>query len=379
MNNLKIEVLSPVHIGDSDTKILSSLSDFIKEDDNIKLLDHKKLENIFAENPQFMEDYIKEVKVHSGKSYSLDQFLRKYKIGSEEVTSAEMIPVIGDFNAKEIHPFISSNGKKYIPGSTIKGAIRNSLAYIYLKEHQDMIQKINQRNFEPKSKPNFNFEDKNIFGKDPFNDILKYLQVYDSRPFPENTYAVYSSRNYHLKKQKIEQTIPLNYECILPDSESVINLKIKDNIPLDMMKIEDKNFWKNNLTLDKIFSALNSLSIRFIERERGELSGVKEMQPTIIFYNNLLNSIKNSDNKSAFLCIGKGTTIMEKTILLAFSNKELHSLRNKMKDTKTAQNFGWKFVDGKGMLPPKLPVTRLVYKNQNNWQAGFGWIKMEEI
>lgn len=376
MNNIKIEVISPIHIGDNENKNLSSLSDFIVENNEIKLIDHQKLENIFFENPHIMEDYIKEVQAHSGKHYSLKPFLQKYKISLDEVTTNESIPIYVDFDAKEIHPFISENGKKYLPGSTIKGAIRNTLAFIYLKENHSMIEKIEKRNFKPRSNPKFNYEDKQIFGKDPFNDILKFLQVSDSISFSENSNSIFACKTYHLKKQNA--TIPINYECILPDSKTEIRIKIKDNIPTQIMQNLDEKFWNEQLSIPKIFEALNMLSTKFIEREIGELSDVDEMKPTVLFYQNLLKEIKNSNNRTAYFCIGKGTTIMEKTILLTLSIKELQNLRNKMKDTKAARNFGWKFVAGKGMLPTKLPVTRLVYKKQSNWLAGFGWLKMEE-
>lgn len=377
MNNIKIEVISPIHIGDNENKNMTSLVDFIIEKDHLKLIDHKKLENIFTDNPHIMEDYIKEVKAHSGKEYSLKPFLHNYKISIEEVTSEENIPVYGDFEAKEIHPFISENGKKYLPGSSLKGAIRNALAYVYLIKHQELVKSLENKNFKPKSKPDFSYEDKQIFGNNPFNDILKFLQVSDSASFSKNSNAVYACNNYHLKKEQILN--PIIYECILPHSKTELRIKIKENIPGNIMQNLDKKFWNEFLSIPKIFEALNTLSIKFIEKEIAELTGINDMKQTTYFYIELLDKIKNPDNKVAYCCIGKGTTIMEKTILLALPRKELDNLRNKMKDTKAARNFGWKFVAGKGMLPVKLPVTRLVYKNQNSWQAGCGWLKMEEI
>lgn len=379
MNNLKIEVLSPIHIGDNENKNLSSLSDFIEENNEIKLINHKKLENIFSENPHIMEDYIKEVKAHSGQKYSLKPFLKKNKILFEEVTSGEDIPIYGDFEAKEIHPFISENGKKYLPGSSLKGAIRNALAYVYLIKHQELVKSLENKNFKPKSKPDFSYEDKQIFGRDPFNDILKFLQVSDSVSFSGNSNAIYGCKNFHLKDQKLDKAVHLNYECISPNYKTEFRIKIKEKIPLKILENLDEKFWKEFLSIPKIFESLNTLSLKFIEREMGELTGINEMNSTISFYRYLLKEINSSNNKTAYFCLGKGTTIMEKTILLALSKNELVALRNKMKDTKAARNFGWKFVAGKGMLPVKLPVTRLVYKNQNNWQAGFGWLKMEVI
>ncbi len=375
MGNMKIMTSSPIHIGDNDTKIMSSFSDFIVEKDHIKFIDHKKLENVFSENPQFMEDYIKEVNKNAGKNYDLASFLKKYKIKVNEVTSGETIPIIGNFSAKEIHPFISENGKKYLPGTTIKGAIRNALAYVYLKEHHALLDKIANNYYKPRSKPQF-YEDKQIFGKDPFNDILKFLQISDSVALSENSCSVFCCKTFHLKNKSL--TIPINYECIKPDSKTELRIKIKENIPYRILQIEDKEFWRKHLSISEIFAALNSLSIRFIERELEELKGINDLQQTLLWYKKILDDIKNSNNKSCYFCIGKGTTILEKTMLLALERNQLHNLRNKMKETKTSQNFGWIFVKGKGMLPLKLPVTRIVFPANNGWQAGMGWLKMEE-
>jgi len=375
--NAKVEILSPLHIGDDDNKTITSLIDFVFDNNDIKLIDHKKLENIFEENPYIMEDFLKEIKAHSGQKFSLKHFLQKYKIAINEVISNESISFIGNFEAKEIHPFISENGNKFLPGSSVKGAIRNALAFIYLKEHPEMIGKIHTLYFKAKSKPNFSSFDKAIFGKNPFNDILKFLQVSDSVVFPKNSTAIYGCNTFHLKRQN--ETVPINYECIKPNSITNLRIKIKDKIPFDRLQIDDRNFWKNNLTIPKIFNALNFLSQKFIEREIRELSPIKEMQATIDFYQNLSGEIKEANKEAAYFCLGKGTTIMEKTVLLALSDAELRNLRNKMRNTRVDKNFGWKFINNEKKAADKFPVTRLVYKNRNVRQTGFGWLKITKI
>nr|MBC8489715.1 type III-A CRISPR-associated RAMP protein Csm5 [Bacteroidota bacterium] len=123
MNNLKIKVLSPLHIGDNENKKLSSLGDFIIENNYIRMINKKKLEQLFSIDEKIMEDYINQINFHSGKTYSLKPFLKDYEISIDEICSNEKIPIIGEFSGKEIHPFISENGKRYIPGSSVKGAI----------------------------------------------------------------------------------------------------------------------------------------------------------------------------------------------------------------------------------------------------------------
>ncbi|MEA1986137.1 MAG: type III-A CRISPR-associated RAMP protein Csm5 [Candidatus Marinimicrobia bacterium] len=376
MNNIKIEAISPIHIGDSEIKNLYSLSDFIADDNQLKLIDHKKLENIFEQKPEILEYYINEVKSHTSKSYSLKNFLNKHQIEIDDITESSEIPIIGNFTGKEINTFISTSGKNYIPGSTIKGAIRNAFAFAYLNEHPEMISNIISKHY--RNKVDYSAEERYIFGKNPFSDILKFLQISDTSYFPKNSNAIYCCNNFHLKKQEL--SVPINYEGIAPNSETEFKIKITDNINRRIDRELDKNFWINHLSIENIFKDMNSLSKRFIERELDEIDGIHEMEQTVIFYEELLDDIKNSKNESAYFCIGKGGTILAKTVLLSLTKEELEELRNKMKNTKVSMNFGWKSVSGKGkQISSIFPVTRLVYENQNNWQAGFGWIKIKKM
>jgi len=374
MSKFKLTVLSPVHIGDNENKNLNSLSDFVVEKNEVKIIDKNKLEQLFFENQEIMEDYIKEVSYNSGRNYNLNIFLKKYNINSSEILSEKKIPLIGHFTGKEIHSFISENGNNYLPGSSIKGVIRNALAYEFMKKTPELISAIEHKSFN--SKPNFSYEEKQIFGRNPFNDILKYLQISDSMPFPNAT-AIYTTYNYHLKNHN--KTVPINNECLKPNAVSEFRINIKKPNPkiLDNLNYD---FWNEYLSYKGICKSLNNFSLRFINNELSAIKEINDLNQTISFYNNLIEQIANAKENEAFFCIGKGTTIMGKTILLALEDETLSKLREKMKNTRVNRNFGWKLVDRRELKKSdKLPIIRLVYQNLNQLQAGMGWIKMEEI
>ena len=184
-----------------------------------------------------------------------------------------------------------------------------------------------------------------------------------------------------IKKEKPGS--PINYEYIKTGSESNFRIKFKQIRQTFFATNDTFSFWKDRFSYENLFSIINDFSLKFIERELDEFEGILSLKETSLFYQNLQKEIVNSNNKSAFLCLGKGTTLMGKTILLLLSKIELQDLRNKMQYAKAARNFGWIPIYENGqrkiVSSVKLPVTRLVYKKQNNWQAGFGWIKMEEI
>ena len=75
MYDIKLKVLSPIHIGTDDNQTLNSILDYYIENNKLYLIDHKKLEKFFAENPKIMDDYIKEVRNTSHRKINLEIFL----------------------------------------------------------------------------------------------------------------------------------------------------------------------------------------------------------------------------------------------------------------------------------------------------------------
>ena len=126
---VKIEVLSPIHIG-SGQEILPI--EYIIEGNNFYRIDMEKL---------FLD-----------KAFNRDKFLRFVEIATKE----EKIPYLGNFDGKfiennqkyrlgisekinEAHPprikeFIKTSNKFYIPGSSIKGVVLSALYWHVLKE-----------------------------------------------------------------------------------------------------------------------------------------------------------------------------------------------------------------------------------------------------
>ena len=377
--NIKLTTLSPIHIGDNDTKKLSSLADFIVENDHISLIDHKKLDKIFEENSAFMEDYIKEIETHSHKPFSLKDFFKRkeYGVNIEEILSDEKIPIIGTFSAKEIQPFISENGKRYIPGSSIKGAIRNAFAYKFLKQNRHLLYNLLGEHKLAKMKKPFSQVEKEIFGRNPNYDLFRFVQITDTKAFQQNSSAVYHLNSYNIKKEIPGS--PINCESIMEKMETDFRFSLL-NIGNSFIS-NFNSFWKNwnNLTLKDIFIMINDFSLKLIDRELNEFKNKNTVSKTVEFYNELKKQIETSNNESAFICLGRGTTIFDKTILLLLNEKEIESLREKMKTSKFSRNFGWKKVHGKGVQKSDIfPVTRLMYKENNQFIGGFGWIRLEE-
>src|SRR5699024_2306444 len=85
---------------------------------------------------KIMNDYIKTIKVQAGSNmqdrYNLENFFEKYGLELENFTSHSL-----DANAKitqNINRTINSSGRPYVPGSSLKGAIRTCIIYHHVVE-----------------------------------------------------------------------------------------------------------------------------------------------------------------------------------------------------------------------------------------------------
>lgn len=110
----EITLLSPLHIGDGET--LFQGMDYIPAKDGLQVIHIDKVLESVADNPRAVNDL--------GKM-KLGEFIKSYKLNiSPEYT----LKAAGGVAPAEIRRFTkSAYGEPYLPGSTLKGAIRTSL------------------------------------------------------------------------------------------------------------------------------------------------------------------------------------------------------------------------------------------------------------
>src|SRR5690554_3488116 len=129
--DLKITVLSPLAINSGEE--LSVFSDYLVQDERVHYIDQEKFIQLLETHPKFAEDY--EHQVSNNKEKSVDQFLnklfKKHSIPIASVVKNDSVEFSGE-NTLPLRTIIKTDNKPYIPGSAIKGAIRNAILYYYL-------------------------------------------------------------------------------------------------------------------------------------------------------------------------------------------------------------------------------------------------------
>ncbi len=188
---VQIEVVSALHIGTGEK--LRGVS-FFKRNNSVFIIDPKKLLARVKESSRLADAYVIAVE----QNQRMDQFLDQNHIGFSDV--AMEIPSGRDVG-NEILPFIQTvDGWPYVPGSTLKGAVRSALLRYRLLSQQTALDDIQAkmrktldwRRKEIKKNPGdkdritkecrqkMNQELKNaFFGTDEHHDVMRCFQFGD--------------------------------------------------------------------------------------------------------------------------------------------------------------------------------------------------------
>lgn len=196
--NLKLETLSPIHIGSGvQYQGNAEYLYFDKEKVVVVVDEEKTLDIIGTENIHIWVGYIENRE--NNKSFLEYLRQRKPNIRPEDVAQ-RIIPLKGSRSPhftntlrEHIH---SGMGAPYLPGSSLKGSIRTALFADYLMQNYKAAGIPNDKlgtvhRFSGKFNINDKILQQEAFGRDPNSDWMRMLQVADCY-FPTGTHAAFS-------------------------------------------------------------------------------------------------------------------------------------------------------------------------------------------
>lgn len=373
---VNLTMLSPVHIGASREDVFSQAVDYVLKGNNVVLVDLDELQKVLAERSlgkiNLEESFINDLR--QGRIQRIADFLNNNGISVDEVELA-CLPAHGQVRG-EIRRTINSNGRIYIPGSSIKGLFRTALAYDYLKNNftflKNSVENVVKRQGDPRKA--FAWLDKKIIFLDPHRDPLKNLLVSDTEFFSPSDIGIFATSRMYLKTFQTGPPVPV--EAVAKDAETTFSLKIT---PLKVFKneflfLEDIEGWK------ELFKQVNAFTKVLLEREIRELStGFTSICNQYKAFLNQLNRLENA-------CIGRigfGKTVFDETVTLLLEEYGELALLRKFEDYLN-RNF-WKRRFRGEWIPRKrsiekgdpLPSTRLFVLDKNgNPEGVLGWVKM---
>lgn len=356
--DLKITVLSPLAINSGEE--LSVFSDYLVHDERVHYIDQEKFIQLLETHPKFAEDY--EHQVSNNKEKSVDQFLnklfKKHSIPIASVVENDSVEFSGG-NTLPLRTIIKIDNKPYIPGSAIKGAIRNAILYYYLTvedpsvlevfltknkelikevvENKSDVQKYKRHLNNPKrdrskdhgirqklnplikNENDLNSDIENLlksveskaFGilnkRESLREPMSNVSISDSEPIDGSYIAVGNVIRKSLTADPKEWT--LHTQEYLKE-ESVLNTYLQ----VDSTEIAWRNF-KDDSLVARIFKA-DDLQFLF-QVLRHFSDAVIDVQRSFGVDNNNLPQLKHTET---LLFLGSGKGIYRNTVMMAISN-----------------------------------------------------------
>ena len=366
----KIKTLSPVHIGsgkkyrpseyiNSKAKLKGEVFNTIKRIDFANFymsLEGNKQERFLANlsNPNYKleQDYPKISK----------EFTRYTAINKSSISKENNI-------APEISEHIKTSDNVYIPGSSIKGAIKTAIFYDILSDEDideiyDLIQNRGNKNVVPKGSYN-RFIDSFFSaprGNSAQKNILRFLQISDSTIYNLPTIHEIISimaessggmprgvRNYSRNGAVVRTYLETIDENKILQSDFTINNDLEVLSELDLM---DKSFI---LDIDYIKKAIYNFSNDLIQHEL-EFADKYDVDDLTKFYNSLS---KYNKEESPVLRIGAGSGFMATTIALKIKDYDSREGTNIYEEVrKTAhRSYGYEFPKSRKVTKTGLPLS----------------------
>lgn len=267
MENCTIETLSPIHIGSG--RYLVRNNEFLCVNGEIAVIDELKvLQVIGAEN---IDQWLSVI----NKNESLWDLLKKRKPNIEladisKRNYSHFADKTDGYNLKE--QLIDGMGNPYIPGSSIKGAIRSAVFEYLINENYKEIRQSDITKFiRGREKITGEALEQKIFGKDPNTDFFRFLLVGDAI-FAKESLVGLGVNSLNIKKNGVisDDTKYLLTEAIDLEKRSSFRLKINNdllqkNVQRDFI---DSKKAKSLSSIDNLLTIINDHTLKLIEEEK---------------------------------------------------------------------------------------------------------------
>jgi len=275
MNKIQIQTLTPVHIGSGN--MLQNNTDFVVQrsgdDQFIYIVDDRKILDLIGE--EHLDHWVASIEKKESTVELVKRFAPKASIRDYTAERITCFANVGpnDTLKEIIH---DGRGKPYIPGSSIKGAIRTAVLAEMIAAYadEDRIEEIAEKVVtvhKGKKIVSATEVEKDLFGKDPNSDIFRFVRVGDA----------YFEDDCMIASRMINLNIRNNRESLLDKDKAqlieAIGLKEKS---IFEMKIDTEYYYfakrkypqlgklpENLQSLTALFASINNHTKKLVESE----------------------------------------------------------------------------------------------------------------
>ena len=377
-NKMKLEVLTPLHIGGADYKSKLDKKEYIfdKDKKTLTLIDNEKFiaflikKNLFEKYIAYIENNVNAKVMIQNRNINLLNFLKANNIDKDIQDFRKKAPIKLDMNIENMNDIKlmlrDVQGKPYIPGTSIKGALINLLLVDYIIKNREKFSKEKRIILSECKKIN---DDRSIRGLK--NDIKKIVNQIEK--------SIIYSDNKTLEKSK-------KFGISVSDSYSYSNTRTNFYQDIDEKRTnkpgEDKSrpmpVAREYIIANSIFDFDITLDIDLLEESKLKIKNIDDLIDSIENAMSYLIDVLEDKNspRTENLVLGANTGFLQKTIVYALFEDE----KERLEVVKKLLHKNQKNVIGNHLNDKFAPrVLNRIKINNKNLLAGLVKImKVEE-
>ena len=377
---MKLEVLTPLHIGGADYKSKLDKKEYVfdKDKKTLTLIDNEKFvgflikKNLFEKYIAYIENNVNAKVMVQNRNINLLSFLKANNIDKDIQDFRKKAPIKLDMNIEKMNDIKlmlrDVQGKPYIPGTSIKGALINLLLVDYIIKNREEFLKEKRIILSECKKAN---DDRSI--RSLKNEIKKIVNQIEK--------SIIYGNNKDLEKSK-------RFGVSVSDSYSYSNTRTNFYQDIDEKRnAKTENEKNKTMPVVREYIMVNS---KFDFDITLDMDLLKESELKIKNINDLINSLENSvayliniledknSPRTENLVLGANTGFLQKTIVYAlFEDKEerlevikkmLHkgsknAIGNHLNDKFSPRVLNRIKINGKNQLAGLIKIMKVEGKN----------------
>lgn len=371
----RITTLTPVSIGDGNT--LSAFADYVLEKGKIHYINQQIIRDKMGKNPELIDFYVEGMirgKSNTTNTFDLKNFIfNRLKLTLQQAAS-HSIEAKNVSGKKEFYTVVKNAGQSpYIPGSTLKGAIKTALLYDWLIDAkndwcENYLENLNNK------------EERGRLEAQLMTEFDKFeLGVSDSSLLDFDMLQAIDIKRLHIKKGSLN--IPQTREAVKENIACECEIRNVRKLIAEKAagtKVYKNYSWRELCKIINKFSD-NSCNIEWEIMERFE----KKLDNK--YYKHLENFYRTIQKRTeslttAYLRLGTGKGFYFNSIALALYDRD--GTENKGQFLKFLKTCGYgkvyntkqRQVEEYDLNPDEFPITRFVEITETK---PLGWIQLE--
>lgn len=402
---VEIETLSPVHIGSGDI-LTNKLANYDANSHQLTILSLPRLQAYLLEHPERINRFIS---FCDSQRQMLPDLLREWSVSASQLAAYQLHcarAVNGDVRA-----FIrgaDGMAEAYVPGSSLKGALRSAIARALFvtnspmrvklsslmtqlvsivdapgadmnrikaneRRRRQLRQEVSRLIFVRKSKKAERGDDSNY-------DLMRYLQVGDSAPFSDNSMLVcavdvMTSRvEPGMKVLRKKFNTPTYIESIAPHEKTHCNMRLLTMLNQSPAAEVLPAIGSNHGQIDQLWAPCRSASRNLIEQEIAfyQYHAGEVAQEMLGWFSRLANQVQASSDDTCMLPLGWGSGYDAKTVTDLVEDTLFEQVSNRSRFT---HRLGRPGGEGAWLHSPLVPKTRKVVVLDGQYYP-MGWVKL---